>query len=76
MLKIPIFQQAERTVDGFRTSKWKALRYSTYAHYLNRLGWETGFEEKLTTYCMRRGTANAVDGKCPMGSLALRRLIV
>lgn len=48
---------------GFQTSKEKALRYSTYAYYLNRLGWEAGFEEKLTSYCMRRGTANAVDGE-------------
>jgi uncharacterized protein DUF3435 len=48
---------------GFQTSKEKALCYSTYAYYLNRLGWEAGFEEKLTSYCMRRGTVNAVDGK-------------
>jgi hypothetical protein len=48
---------------GFQTSKEKALHYSTYAYYLNRLGWEAGFEEKLTSYCMRRGTANAVDGE-------------
>ena len=76
MLKIPIFRQAIRTVDGFRTSEQKALRYSTYAHYLDRLGWEAGFEEKLTSYCMRRGTANAVDGKDPLVSLILLMLMV
>jgi hypothetical protein len=63
-LKKPVFRQAIQTPDGLQTSESKALRYSTYAHYLNRLGWEAGFEEKLTCYCMRRGTANAVDGKC------------
>jgi hypothetical protein len=68
MLKVPIFQQAVRTADGLQTSKRKALRFSTYAYYLNRLGWEAGFPEKLTCYCMRRGTGNAVDGKCPLGA--------
>jgi len=29
MLKVPVFQQAVRTADGFQTSKHKALRYST-----------------------------------------------
>ncbi|OBT74038.1 hypothetical protein VF21_07827 [Pseudogymnoascus sp. 05NY08] len=62
MLKRPIFRQAVRTCDMFRTSEWKALRYSTYAYYLDRLGWATGFEQKLTSYCFRRGTGNAVDG--------------
>jgi hypothetical protein len=67
MLKIPIFRQAVQTAEGFQTSKWKCLPYSTYTHYLDRLGWETGFPEKLTHYAMRRGTGNAVDGEslCP-----------
>jgi hypothetical protein len=64
-LKIPIFRQAVRTADGFRTSDRKCLRYSTYAYYLDRLGWEAGFEQKLTSYCARRCTGNAVDGKAP-----------
>ena len=63
MLKVPIFRQAVRTADGFQTSKYKGLRYSTYAYYLDRLGWEAGFEQKLTAYCARRCTGNAVDGK-------------
>jgi hypothetical protein len=63
MLKVPIFRQPVRTAMGFQTSKEKALCYSTYAYYLNRLGWEAGFEEKLTSYCMRQGTANAVDSE-------------
>jgi hypothetical protein len=63
MLKVPIFRQAVRTADGFKTSAHKALRYSTFAYYFDRLGWGAGFPEKLTSYCMRRGTGNAVDGK-------------
>ncbi|CZR68052.1 uncharacterized protein PAC_17951 [Phialocephala subalpina] len=41
--------------------KVQALRYSTYTYYLDRLGWEAGFEQKLTSYCARRCTGNAVD---------------
>lgn len=62
MLKFPISRQAVRTVDGFQTSKHKGLRYSTYAYYLDRLGWGAGFEQKPTGYCARRCTGNAVDG--------------
>jgi hypothetical protein len=62
-LKIPIFRQAVRTADGLQTSKHKALRYSTYNYYLDRLGWDAGLVQKLTSYCARRATGNAVDGK-------------
>ena len=68
LLKTPIFRQAVRAPNGFTLSTQKALRYSTYAYYLDRLGWAAGFEQKLTSYCFRRGTGNAVDGKykhCP-----------
>ncbi|APA11274.1 hypothetical protein sscle_07g060440 [Sclerotinia sclerotiorum 1980 UF-70] len=61
-LKIPIFRQAVWTFDGLSTSEHKALRYSTFAYYLDRLGWAAGFAQKLTSYCFRRGTGNAVDG--------------
>ena len=47
-LKIPIFRQAVRTPDGLATSKRKALRYSTFAFYLDRLGWNAGLPQKLT----------------------------
>jgi hypothetical protein len=63
MLKVPILRQAVRTADGFQTSKHKGLRYSTYAYYLDRLGWGAGFEQKLTAYCPRRCTGNAVNGE-------------
>jgi hypothetical protein len=73
MLKVPIFRQAVRTATGFVTSESKAMRYSTYAYYLQRLGWATGFEQKLTCYCFRRGTGNAVDGKCTSCTCLVRR---
>jgi hypothetical protein len=62
-LKVPIFRQAVRTSDGLVTSEHKALRYSTFMFHLDRLGWAAGFAQKLTSYCFRRGTGNAVDGK-------------
>jgi hypothetical protein len=62
MLKTPIFRQAVRCADGFQTSPRKALCYSTFDYYLERLGCVTGFEEKLSGYCVRRGTGNVVDG--------------
>src|SRR5450432_146653 len=37
------------------------MPYSNYAFYIDRLGRDTGFEDKLTSYCFRRGTANAID---------------
>ncbi|KAH8800214.1 hypothetical protein F5884DRAFT_838162 [Xylogone sp. PMI_703] len=39
----------------------KPMTYQTYAFYINRLGRNTGFEDKLTSYCFRRGRANALD---------------
>jgi len=47
------------------------MTYSTYAFYLNRLGRDAGFEDKLTSYCFRQGTANAVDGMCLVLPLSL-----
>ncbi|PQE27708.1 hypothetical protein CJF32_00011224 [Rutstroemia sp. NJR-2017a WRK4] len=52
-LKIPIFRQ----VDSLSISKYKALRYSTFAYYLDRLGWAAGF----TSYYFCRGTGNVID---------------
>ena len=42
------------------------MTYSKYAFYLNRLGRDAGFEDKLTSYCFRRGCANAIDGMYPV----------
>lgn len=41
------------------------MKYSTYAFYLNRIGWDLGSEDKWTTYCLRRGNANALLGIAP-----------
>ncbi len=40
----------------------KSMTYSTYCSYIDRRGKDTGFEDKLTSYCFRQGTANAIDG--------------
>ncbi|KAG4430257.1 hypothetical protein IFR05_014253 [Cadophora sp. M221] len=50
-LKTPIFRRDEE----------RALPYSQFQNCLNRLGLAAGFQEKLTSYCFRRGTANVVD---------------
>ena len=63
MLTVPIFRQATRSNDGFSTSEHKPLSYSTFNYYIERLGRATGFEEKLSLYCVRRGTGNAVNSK-------------
>ena len=46
----------------FRDSEGRALRYSVLAHQLRNLGKATGFKEVLTSYCLRRGTANSISG--------------
>ncbi|OXV06835.1 hypothetical protein Egran_05397 [Elaphomyces granulatus] len=38
----------------------KTLAYDTFNQYLQRLGRNAGFQDKLTPYCIRRATANAV----------------
>ncbi|OJD11662.1 hypothetical protein ACJ73_09496, partial [Blastomyces percursus] len=61
MLNIPVFRRAVHTAEGIRISPDKALPYDTFNQFLQRLGRNAGFEHKLTPYCIRRGTANAVD---------------
>jgi hypothetical protein len=46
----------------FRDSEGRALRYSTLAYQLRTLGEATCFKEVLTSYCLRRGTANSING--------------
>lgn len=41
------------------------MKYSTYAFYLDRIGSALGSEEKWTSYCFRRGHANALLGIAP-----------
>jgi hypothetical protein len=70
-LKRPVFRRSVRTVKGWVKSKTESMNYSTYALYIDRLGKDTGFEDKLTSYCFRRGTANGIDGMCLALSLYL-----
>ena len=63
MLKIPIFRQDEKTVDGALISSTLALTYSQFRDSLIRLELAVGFLLTLTYYCFRRGTANIVDRK-------------
>jgi hypothetical protein len=35
-----------------------------FNQYLQQLGRNAGLEDKLTPYCIRRATANALDGEC------------
>jgi len=62
-LKRPVFRRPVRPMAAWEKSKTEPLPYSAYAFYINRLGRNTGFEDELTSYCFRRGTANAIDGK-------------
>ena len=64
MLKVPVFRRSVQTGIGYEKSMTKPMPYSTYAFYLQRLGEDTGLEEKLTSYCFRRGLANAINGIC------------
>jgi|SRR5271170_4119312 len=64
MLSVPIFRQAVPSANGVQTSPTKVLRYYTYLFYLQRLGQLTGFMQILTSYDIRRGTGNELDGKC------------
>ncbi|EEQ88960.2 FluG domain-containing protein [Blastomyces dermatitidis ER-3] len=61
ILDVPVFHRAVRTAQGVRISPDRTLPYDTFNQYLQRLGRNAGFEHKLTPYCIRRGTANAVD---------------
>lgn len=46
-------------------STTQPFRYPTYAFYLDRIGSDLGSEEKWTSYCFRRGLANAILGLAP-----------
>jgi hypothetical protein len=61
-LKRPVFRRSVRPMGTWVKSKTEPMPYSAYAFYINRLGRNTGFEDELTSYCFRRGTANAIDG--------------
>ena len=64
MLKVPVFRRSVQTATGYEKSMTEPMPYSTYAFYLERLGQDAGLEEKLTSYCFRRGLANTINGRC------------
>lgn len=47
----------------FRDDNGDVLKYDVMREHLARLGEATGFEAPLTPYCIRRGVANALNGK-------------
>ncbi|KGQ01277.1 hypothetical protein PAAG_12048 [Paracoccidioides lutzii Pb01] len=61
MLNIPVFHRAIHAAEWIRISPDNALPYDAFNQYLQRLERNSGFEHKLTPYCIRRGTANRVD---------------
>jgi hypothetical protein len=63
VLDIPIFRRTVYTAQGLTISPDKALTYDTFNQYLHRLGRNARFQDKLTPYCIRRATANAVSGE-------------
>jgi hypothetical protein len=65
-LKRPVFRKSVWTTNGWVKSKTEPMTYSKNAFYLNRVGRDAGFEDKLTSYCFRRGCANAIDGMYPV----------
>ncbi|KAK2591556.1 hypothetical protein QQS21_010749 [Conoideocrella luteorostrata] len=62
VLKMPVFRKSVRSPAGWVKSDTEPMKYSTYAFYLDRIGADLGSEEKWTSYCFRRGHANALLG--------------
>ncbi|KAJ6437937.1 cell cycle control protein cwf16 [Purpureocillium lavendulum] len=60
ILKTPVFRRSVRTPAGWVKSDTDPMKYSAYAFYLDRIGSDLGSEEKWTSYCLRRGNANAL----------------
>ncbi|KAK2591554.1 hypothetical protein QQS21_010747 [Conoideocrella luteorostrata] len=65
VLKMPLFRRSIPTAGGWVKSETEPMKYSTYAFYLDRIGCDLGSEEKWTSYCFRRGHANALLGVAP-----------
>ena len=62
-MDMPVFRAPVQNTKGTRISPDEALTYSRYHEWVKRLGEETGFVQVLTTYCLRRATGNAINGK-------------
>lgn len=59
----PTFRAPVHKITESDSASVEELRYSQYHDWLKRLGKETGFPQVVTTYCLRRATGNAVNGK-------------
>ena len=59
----PVLRRAERVKGYYRTSPTKMLTQASQNADIKRLGLVAGFPERVVAYCLRRGVANAVDGK-------------
>jgi hypothetical protein len=46
----------------YRGAHGKALTYATASGQIHRFGRAAGFKQRVTSYCLRRGTANAIHG--------------
>ncbi|KAM7183511.1 FluG domain containing protein [Rhypophila sp. PSN 637] len=65
-LKRPVFRKSVRTTfGGWEKSQTEPMKYATYAFYLDRIGRDLGYEDKWTSYYMRRSTINAIIEKAP-----------
>jgi hypothetical protein len=62
MRKVPIFRHPAKVGGGLSRTERRPLSAALFQFYLGRVGRTAGFKDKLTTYCARRGTANALIG--------------
>jgi Protein of unknown function (DUF3435) len=60
---IPIFRAPIRVNGLGGVSPDQALTYGTYHPWLRQAGIGLGLPQILTTYCLRRATGNAINGK-------------
>lgn len=72
------FKQDVLDLPLFRAEDEKPIKVRTVQDQLARLGKETGFEQVISTYCIRRGAANAISGRyspqfLPCSTLTLRK---
>ena len=63
MLHVPVFRASVRTPNGYVILPDTELPYDQYHEWATRLGVETGFVQRFTTYCLRRATGNAINGE-------------
>lgn len=62
MMKVPVFRRPVRRLNGMDISSNMAEQYDHFRTDLLRLGKNAGFMPPLTSYCLRRGAADVVDG--------------